>query len=72
MILCMSDSPLHALVLSHVGFEDLGTLRDPLLNRGFTIVRDQAGAPVMRRAKVRSGQRLTAEFADGTTSVRAE
>lgn len=37
MILCMSDSPLHALVLSHVGFEDLGTLRDPLLNRGFTI-----------------------------------
>jgi len=37
MILCMSDSPLHALVLSHIGFEDLGTLRDPLLNRGFTI-----------------------------------
>ena len=43
-----------------------------VLNRGFTIMRDEAGAPVMRRAKVRSGQRLTAEFADGTTPVRAE
>ncbi len=37
MILCMSDSSLRALVLSHIGFEDLGTLRAPLLNHGFTI-----------------------------------
>jgi GMP synthase (glutamine-hydrolysing) len=37
MILCMSDSPLRALVLSHIGFEDLGTLRAPLLSHGFTI-----------------------------------
>jgi GMP synthase (glutamine-hydrolysing) len=37
MILGMSDSPLRAMVLSHVGFEDLGTLRAPLLNRGFTV-----------------------------------
>ena len=33
----MPDSPLHALALSHVGFEDLGTLEQPLLDRGFSI-----------------------------------
>jgi exodeoxyribonuclease VII large subunit len=43
-----------------------------VLNRGFAIMRDEAGKPVTRRAKVRSGQRLGAEFADGTAPVRAE
>jgi len=43
-----------------------------VLNRGFAIMRDEAGEPVMRRAKVRAGQRLGAEFADGTAPVRAE
>jgi len=33
----MSGSPLRALVISHIGFEDLGTLHSPLLNRGFAI-----------------------------------
>ena len=43
-----------------------------VLNRGFVIVRDEAGAPVTRRSAVRPGQRLGAEFADGTAQVRAE
>ena len=43
-----------------------------VLNRGFAIVRDDAGQPVMRRAKIISGQALAAEFADGTARVRAE
>ena len=43
-----------------------------VLNRGFAIVRDEAGAPVTRRARVRPGQRLAAEFADGTAPLRAE
>ena len=43
-----------------------------VLNRGFAIMRDGAGEPGMRRAKVRAGQRLGAEFADGTAPVRAE
>lgn len=43
-----------------------------VLNRGFAIVRDEAGAPVTRRAAVRRRQRLAAEFADGTMPVRAE
>jgi exodeoxyribonuclease VII large subunit len=43
-----------------------------VLNRGFVIVRDEAGRPVMRRAAVKAGQRLTAEFADGGAAVRAE
>jgi len=43
-----------------------------VLNRGFAIVRDEAGKPVARRAAVRSGQRLSAEFRDGTVKVRAE
>jgi len=43
-----------------------------VLNRGFAIVRDEAGKPVARRPAVRSGQRLSAEFRDGTVKVRAE
>jgi exodeoxyribonuclease VII large subunit len=43
-----------------------------VLNRGFAIVRDASGAPVVRRAAVKSGQALAAEFADGTVRVRAE
>jgi hypothetical protein len=35
-------------------------------------MRDAAGQPVMRRAAVKSGQVLAAEFADGTAPVRAE
>jgi exodeoxyribonuclease VII large subunit len=43
-----------------------------VLNRGFAIVRDDRGTPVTRRAGIRAGQLLEAEFADGRTSVRAE
>jgi len=43
-----------------------------VLNRGFAIVRDEAGRPLMRRAQVDAGQNLTAEFADGAVNVRAE
>jgi exodeoxyribonuclease VII large subunit len=43
-----------------------------VLHRGFAIVRDEKGTPVMRRAAVQSGQRLAAEFADGTVPLRAE
>jgi len=43
-----------------------------VLNRGFAIVRDEKGNPVMRRAAVRPGQRLAAEFGDGTVNVRSE
>jgi len=43
-----------------------------VLNRGFVILRDPAGRPVMRRADVRAGQALAAEFSDGTAPLRAE
>lgn len=43
-----------------------------VLNRGFVIIRDGAGVPVIRRAGVASGQVLRAEFADGALPVRAE
>jgi exodeoxyribonuclease VII large subunit len=43
-----------------------------VLSRGFVIMKDEAGHPVTRRADVTAGQRLRAEFADGTASVRAE
>jgi GMP synthase - Glutamine amidotransferase domain len=33
----MNASTLHALVISHVGFEDLGSLQQPLIEHGFTI-----------------------------------
>lgn len=43
-----------------------------VLNRGFAILRDEAGTPVARRKDVRSGDRLSVEFGDGTAKVRAE
>jgi exodeoxyribonuclease VII large subunit len=43
-----------------------------VLQRGFVIMRDAAGQPVMRRAAVKPGQPLTAEFADGPLPVRPE
>lgn len=43
-----------------------------VLNRGFVIMRDNAGRPVTRRAAVKAGQRLAAEFADGGVPMRAE
>jgi exodeoxyribonuclease VII large subunit len=43
-----------------------------VLNRGFVLMRDEAGRPVTRRAGVASGQPLAAEFADGVLPVRAE
>jgi len=45
---------------------------DSVLNRGFAIVRDEQGRPVMRRAGLRAGQKLGAQFADGTAPVRVE
>ena len=43
-----------------------------VLNRGFVILRDEHGRPIPRRAGVRSGQRLTAEFGDGEAGLKAE
>jgi exodeoxyribonuclease VII large subunit len=43
-----------------------------VLNRGFVIVRDESGRPVQTKAGVQKGQRLAAEFADGTVPVKAE
>jgi exodeoxyribonuclease VII large subunit len=43
-----------------------------VLNRGFVIVHDARGLPVTRRAAVKPGQQLAAEFADGTVKVTAE
>jgi exodeoxyribonuclease VII large subunit len=43
-----------------------------VLHRGFVIMRDEAGAPVTRRAQVKRGQRLAAGFADGPARVIAE
>jgi exodeoxyribonuclease VII large subunit len=43
-----------------------------VLNRGFVIMRDEAGRPVQTKAVVKKGQRLAAEFADGTVPVKAE
>ncbi|MCX6944365.1 MAG: exodeoxyribonuclease VII large subunit [Opitutales bacterium] len=43
-----------------------------VLHRGFAIVRDEQGQPVARRAAIRAGQRLSAEFSDGAVPVQAE
>jgi len=43
-----------------------------VLQRGYVIMRNESGQPVTRRAAVKSGQRLAAEFGDGAAPVRAE
>ena len=43
-----------------------------VLNRGFVILRDERGLPVTRRAAVRPGQPLAAQFIDGSAPLRAE
>ena len=45
---------------------------DSVLNRGFAIVRDEAGKPLARRAEVSAGAALRVQFADGTAKARAE
>ncbi len=43
-----------------------------VLHRGFVILRDPAGKPVLRRAALQAGERYAAEFADGSAPLRAE
>jgi exodeoxyribonuclease VII large subunit len=43
-----------------------------VLNRGFVILRDDAGRPVIRRQSLSSGARVSAEFADGRASLTVE
>jgi exodeoxyribonuclease VII large subunit len=43
-----------------------------VLNRGFAIVRDETGRPVVRRAALRPRQPLDVEFGDGTARVTSE
>ena len=43
-----------------------------VLNRGFVIVRDEAGKPLARRAEIAARAALQVEFADGTAQARAE
>ena len=43
-----------------------------VLNRGFAIIRDEKGTPILRRAAIKSGQHLSAEFSDGSTPLKAD
>jgi exodeoxyribonuclease VII large subunit len=43
-----------------------------VLNRGFVILRDENGKPVPKRIDVKAGEKLVAEFGDGTTAMRVE
>jgi exodeoxyribonuclease VII large subunit len=43
-----------------------------VLNRGFVIVRDEAGKPITRKTGVKKSQPVTAEFADGSVELRRE
>ena len=43
-----------------------------VLARGYALVRDEAGRPVMQASAVAAGQGLALEFADGVRRVHAE
>jgi len=45
---------------------------ESVLKRGFVVLRDEEGRPVTRRAAVKAGQRLRAQFGDGEAGLRAE
>jgi len=45
---------------------------ESVLRRGFVVLRDEQGRPVTRRAAVRVGQRLRAQFGDGEVGLRAD
>jgi exodeoxyribonuclease VII large subunit len=45
---------------------------ESVLKRGFVILRDEQGKAVTRRANIKAGQRLKAQFGDGETGLRAE
>jgi len=71
------SSPAARLPLASQRLEALGKrLRAAspvsVLHRGFVILRDGKGRPVTRRALLRAGDRLGAEFADGSAPLRAE
>jgi exodeoxyribonuclease VII large subunit len=43
-----------------------------VLNRGFVIMRDEAGKPIIRRAALKPGQRVKTDFADGSADMKVE
>ncbi|HVT73967.1 MAG TPA: exodeoxyribonuclease VII large subunit [Lacunisphaera sp.] len=43
-----------------------------VLKRGYVILRDESNQPIARRAGLRPGQAVSAEFADGRAPLRAE
>jgi exodeoxyribonuclease VII large subunit len=43
-----------------------------VLNRGFAIVRDEAGRPITRRAAIKPDRLVETEFADGRAKMRVE
>lgn len=45
---------------------------ESVLHRGFAIVRDDAGRPIMRRAGLVAGQRIEAQFADGSAKAKVD
>jgi exodeoxyribonuclease VII large subunit len=70
-------APDHRIPLARQRLDSLGKRLQSasprsVLNRGFALIRDERGQPVVRRAEVRPGQRVAAEFADGTAPLRAE
>ncbi len=67
-----SRLPLAAHRLEALGKRLQAASPASVLHRGFVILRDEQGKPVLRRAKVRAGQKLAAEFADGSAPLRAE
>jgi exodeoxyribonuclease VII large subunit len=64
--------PLAAHRLESLGKRLLAASPASVLHRGFVILRDEEGRPVVRRAQVRAGRRMAAEFADGSAPLRAE
>jgi exodeoxyribonuclease VII large subunit len=70
-------APAHRLPLARQRLESLhkrllSASPQSVLNRGYALIRDAAGRPVVRRAGIAPGQRVSAEFADGTAPLRAE
>ena len=64
--------PLAAQRLESLGKRLQAASPASVLHRGFVILRDEKGRPLLRRAAVRPGQRVAAEFADGSAPLTAD
>ena len=66
----MSNEPLSAETIKNFLYASTATVSMQMLKRGFALVRDQDGHPVLAAADTRAGDTISIEFADGKVGAK--